>query len=254
MHCICLQRLSAPSLEDNEAASGEVMLNKWDPLLALVKCQWNGVKLWQSCPHQHEASIFLLRPFKAPSSEHLCLSWWRNPIRLLNCFKRQFQTRLPLLMTLSSKLTCREGRRWQLQDGNFAEGVFLVDSRSSENTGLKDRITAILSTDVEHTKEKCIASSNSVRANLLSSKHTDWVWTAVANLFTISINSHSCLRFTEDDEQRRELSAWNLFGMIFFPSLVIYLYKRQPITERHRWADETWRGTREEQQRKYRWA
>ena len=27
------------SMEDNEAASGEVMLNKWDPLLALVKCQ-----------------------------------------------------------------------------------------------------------------------------------------------------------------------------------------------------------------------
>lgn len=31
--------LRSCSMEENEAASGEVMSNKWDPLLALVKCQ-----------------------------------------------------------------------------------------------------------------------------------------------------------------------------------------------------------------------
>lgn len=74
----CLTRLSLEpfssfSMEDNEAASGEVMLNNRDPLLALVKCQWNEVKPSAKLSCQHVASLFLLRPFKAPSLEHLCL-------------------------------------------------------------------------------------------------------------------------------------------------------------------------------------
>lgn len=101
-------------MEDNEAAGGEVMLNKWDPLQALVKCQWNGVKPLAKL----STATWGERSFiEAASSEHLCLSRWRNPIHL-------FERRLPapragpqLLMLMPAKQTRHEGQRWHVSDG-----------------------------------------------------------------------------------------------------------------------------------------
>lgn len=82
-------------MEDNEAASGEVMLNKWDPLLALVKCQWNGVKpLAELSTAAWGEHIFIKAFLKPVFRTSLSVMVEKSYLALLNCFKRQFETQI----------------------------------------------------------------------------------------------------------------------------------------------------------------